>query len=61
MTLKQKHWGKQRLPYIPDMRNKLTNSEMLAIAHSNAEICSRNPQASRINYVFLMNTKSIKN
>ena len=38
--LEQKHWGKHRLPYIPDMRNELANSEMLAIVHSNVEICS---------------------
>ena len=42
--LEQKHWGKHRLPYIPDMRNKLTNSEMLAIVHSNVEICFRVPK-----------------
>ena len=41
----QKHWGKHRLPHICDMRNKLTNSEMLAIVLSNVEICSRVPQA----------------
>ena len=47
--LEQKHWGKHRLPYIPDMRNKLTNSEMLANVHSIVEICTRLPQASRKN------------
>ena len=56
----QKHWGKHRLPYICDMRNKLTNSEMLAIVLSNAEICSRVPQACRENALFLINTKSMK-
>ena len=56
----QKHWGKHRLPYIPDMRNKLANSEMLAIAHSNVEICSRVPQACRKNAVFLINAKNTK-
>ena len=58
--LEQKHWGKHHLPYIPDMRNELTNSEMLAILHSNVEICSRVPQACRKNAVFLINIKSIK-
>ena len=43
--LEQKYWGKHRLPYIPDMRNKLTNSEVLGIVHSNVEICSRVLQA----------------
>ena len=47
------HWNdleqKHRLPYIPDMRNKLTNSEMLANVHSIVEICTRLPQASRKN------------
>ena len=47
--LEQKHWRKHRLPYIPDMRNKLTNSEMLANVHSIVEICTRLPQASRKN------------
>ena len=28
------HWGKHCLPYIPDMKNKLVNSQMLAIVHS---------------------------
>ena len=42
------------------MRNELTNSEMLAILHSNVEICSRVPQACRKNPVFLINIKSIK-
>ena len=42
------------------MRNKLTNSEMLAIVHFNAKICSRVAQACRENAVFLINTKSIK-
>ena len=58
--LEQKHWGKHRLPYIPDMRNKLTNSEMLAIVYSNVEIYSRVPQACRKGAVFLINTKRIK-
>ena len=56
----QKHWGKHRLPYICDMRNKLTNSEMLAIVLFNVEICSRVPQACRENALFLINTKSMK-
>ena len=58
--LEQKYWGKHHLPYIPDMRNKLTNSEVLAIVHSSVEICSRVPQACRKNALFLTNTKSIK-
>ena len=58
--IEQKHWGKCCLPYIPNMRNKLTNSEMLAIAHSNVEICSRVPQGCRKNAVFLINTKNTK-
>ena len=58
--LEQKHWIKHRLPYIPDMRNKLTNSETLAIVHSSIEIYSRGPQACRKDAVFLINTKSIK-
>ena len=58
--LEQKHWGKHRLPYIPDMRNELANSEMLAIVHSNVEICSWVPQACRKNAVFPINIKSIK-
>ena len=33
---------------------------MLAIVHSNVEICSRVPQACRKNAVFLITTKSIK-
>ena len=58
--LEQKHLGKHRLPYICDMRNKLANSEMLAIVLSDVEICSRVPQACRENAVFLINTKSMK-
>ena len=33
---------------------------MLAIVHSNVEVCCRVPQAYRKNAVFLINTKSIK-
>ena len=59
--LEQKRWGKHRLPYIPDKRNKLRNSEMLAIVDSSVKIWSWVPQAWRKNAVFLINTKSIKN
>ena len=58
--LQQKYRGKHRLLYIPDMRNKVKNSEMLAIVHFNVIICSRFSQACRKNAVFLINTKSIK-
>ena len=58
--LEQKYWGKHRLRYIPDMRNKVKNSEMLAIVHFNVIICSQFSQACRKNAVFLINTKSIK-
>ena len=42
------------------MRNKLTDSEMLATAPCNVDICSRVPQACRKNAVFLINIKSAK-
>ena len=58
--LEQKYWGKHRLPYIPDMRNKLTNSKVLAIVHYNVVICFRVPQACMIDALFFTNTKSIK-
>ena len=38
--LQQNHWGKHCLPYIPDMKNKLANSQMLAIVHSMSKYAS---------------------
>ena len=53
--------GQYNLPYLDDVKRKLSNSLSSALIKSNIDTCLRIPQACRRNAIFIMNSQHIKN
>ena len=53
--------GQHNLPYLDDIKRKLSNSESLALIKSSTDTCLRIPQACRRNAIFIINSDHIKN
>ena len=61
LKLENKYRGQYRLPYLSDIKRKLTNSETYAIIKSEVKICERVPQACRENSIFVISSNCLKN
>ena len=60
-SLGLKYWDQHNLPYLDDIKRKLSNSESLALIKSSIDTCLRIPQACRHNAKFVINNDHIKN
>ena len=60
-SLGLKYWGQHNLPYLDDIKRKLSNSESLALIKSSIDTCLRIPQACRRNAIFVTNSDHNKN
>ena len=60
-SLGLKYWSQHNLPYLDDVKRKLSNSESLALIKSSIDTCLRIPQACRHNAKFVINNDHIKN
>ena len=61
LKLENKYWGQYRLPYLSEIKRKLTNSETYAIIKSEVKVCERVPQACRENSIFVISSNCLKN
>ena len=60
-SVELKYWGQHNLPYLDDVKRKLSNSESLALINSSTDTCLRIPRACRRNAIFVINSDHIKN
>ena len=60
-SLGLKYWGQHNLPYLDDIKRKLSNSESLALIKSSIDTCLRIPQACRRSSKFVISSDHIKN
>ena len=60
-SLGLKYWSQHNLPYLDDVKRKLSNSESLALINSSIDTCLRIPQACRRSSKFVISSDHIKN
>ena len=60
-SLGLKYWSQYNLPYLDDVKRKLSNSLSSALIKSSIDTCLRIPQACRRNAIFIINSEHIKN
>ena len=60
-SLGLKYCGQHNLPYLDDIKRKLSNPEPLALIKSSIDTCLRTPQACHCNAIFVINSDHIKN
>ena len=60
-SLGLKYWAQHNLPYLDNVKRKLSNLESLALVKSSIDTCLRIPQTCRRNAIFVISSDHIKN
>ena len=60
-SLGLKYCGQYNLPYLDDVKRKLSNSLSSVLIKSTIDTCLRIPQTCRRNAIFVINSEHIKN